>query len=165
MQVLEEIADLEEDLKEFEFDLRIIISPFLKAGENRTQLVESIIGPNHSIPSPLKFPLESEMFVKRSNMTLTSLFFLSILLLIMEMLMSLQKYNTLGPLVTIFLLSIFGLGYFSSSYVRGLLVGFGVSLLQDTFWLMAYLGVNMGKCRATGHPTRSLIYRATTLGS
>ena len=101
--------------------------------------------------------------MKRSSVALTSLFYLTISTLGGELLMSFQKYNFPGLLMSILVLSMFILNYFNSKFIRLILVMISANVVLDTVWFFRYSGVVIILCRAIGLQEYTLSYLHTIL--
>lgn len=83
----------------------------------------------------------SQIFFRRSSKTLTVLFLLSMIYLLLELLLMTHKYHFYSLLCALALLAIFGLNYFDKLYIKFVIVLLLVGVILDFLWLIFKGGV------------------------
>ena len=79
--------------------------------------------------------MHSQIFMKRSSYALTLVLYLGFLLLLLELLGMMGKYNFFGLLCSLAVLAIFGLNYFDKKYLRLALVVLVLGVMIDILWI------------------------------
>ena len=138
-------------MREYSEDLHAVTAPFV---EDHNVSRQSIPIHNRSLLSPLplgdtslnppamnQFRSHSQIFMKRSNVSLTIIFYLAMLVFFLELLVMLHKPHFHTLLAAIAVLAIFGLNYFDKGYIRVTLGILAISTIMDVFWVLFYTGV------------------------
>lgn len=96
----------------------------------------------------------SQIFFRRSSKTLTLLFLLSMIYLLLELLLMTHKFHFYSLLCALALLAIFGLNYFDKLYIKFVIVLLLVGSILDFFWLMFKSGVPIFIMQEIWSPSR-----------
>lgn len=99
--------------------------------------------------------MQSQFFMKRSSSALTMMFFLGVLLLLVEIAVTVQKHHFLGLLTALAVLAIFALNFFNEAYIQLTLVLLTTSVISDVVWLALSFGVHALSLRIIGHQVQS----------